>query len=249
MVSNQHHRHHLRGLLSFALVATVAAAGCNLVHRRVEGNGREASQRRDVADFTGVEIGGALTAAVITGSPHGVVVTGDENLLSLVRVTREGRLLVIDMEPEVRVRPRAGLAVTVHLPRLERLEAHGAARVSVSGLTGAGAALSASGASRLEVTGIDSPVLDLEVSGASHVTLAGGVDHLNAEVSGASHVHGRDLAARDTDVEISGAATLEISGQHQVTGDASGAAQVRVWGNPPRLAIETSGASSVKRLP
>jgi hypothetical protein len=246
MASN--HQHHRRGLLFFTIIGLVAAAGCTLVNRRVEGNGREASQRRDAWDFTGVEIGAALTATVVTGAAHAVVVTGDENLLPLVRVERHGDLLVIGMEPGVRAQPRAGLAVTVHLPRLEQLEAHGATRVSVVGLAG-GAALRAHGASRVEVTGIDSPHLDLDVSGASHVTLAGGVDRLSANVSGASHVHARDLAVRDTDVDISGAATLEISGEEQVVGDASGAAQVRVWGNPPRLAVETSGASSVQRLP
>jgi hypothetical protein len=247
--------HHLRlPIIVLALAVTGAGAGaiatgCNLVNRRVEGNGREASQRRDVAGFTAVEVGGALEAHVVTGAAFSVVISGDENLLPLVRAEREGDTLVIGMEPDVRARPRVGLAVTVHLPVLEQVEAHGATRVSVAGLAGRAPALSAHGASRLEVTGVSADRLEVDVSGASNVTLAGGAHLLVADVSGASHVHGRELAVRDAEVDLSGAATLEINGEENVTGDASGASQVRVWGNPPRLAIDTSGASSVKRLP
>jgi hypothetical protein len=34
----------------------------------------------------------------------------------------------------------------------------------------------------------------------------------------------------------------------EISGDASGASTVQVWGAPEKLAVDTSGASSVRRM-
>jgi hypothetical protein len=235
-----------RGLLVIA--AVVGAGACAWTSNKVHGSGKVAEDRRAVQDFTGVEVAGSLTAEVVVGKPFSVVLSGDDNLLPLVRTDVEGGRLVIRTKDRVNVEPKAGLTAIVHLPRLERAEASGASSVTVTGAGGAPLALEASGASKVTAAGLSGDALDVEASGASHVKVTGSFTQLRAEVSGASHLEARELAVKTAALDVSGASGAEVNGQDAVSGSASGASNVKVWGSPPRLAVSTSGASSVESM-
>ena len=171
---------------------------------------------------------------------------GDANLLPYVETRVTGHTLVLATRRHANLRPRAGLSVLVRLPELRRLEAHGASRVVASGLRGPSLVLLLTGASRVRALDVEGERLRVEGHGASDVELTGRVDHLRAQLTGACHVHGRGLGTRRASLELSGASDLDLTGGEDVTGEASGASTVRVWGPAPRLAIETTGASSVR---
>jgi hypothetical protein len=242
----------VRGLFVTALLA--AAGGCAWTSSsKVHGSGKAAEDRRAAEGFTAVEVGGALEADVVVGRPFSVVVAGDDNLVPLVRTEVSDGRLVVRMKDRVNAQPKAGLSVTVHLPRLERAEASGASTVTVTGtVTGAGAAaalaLGASGASKLSAADVAGDAVDVEASGASQVKVAGTSTQLRAEVSGASQLEARALAVRTAALDVSGASGAEVTGHDAVSGSASGASNVKVWGSPSRLAVSTSGASSVESM-
>ena len=119
----------------------------------------------------------------------------------------------------------------------------------MAGATAPQLKLEASGASRINASSVRAEQIAVGASGASHVFLGGGAGKLDADLSGASHLEARGLTTRTAEVEVSGASSAELTGQEAVSGSASGASHVKVWGNPPKLAVETSGASSVKTMP
>jgi hypothetical protein len=202
-----------------------------------------AANRRDLVGFTTVEIGNAIEAEVIAGPAFSVNVTGDPAAVATVVTKIKGETLVVSREGKAQGHVRVAIA----LPLLHGVEVSGASDASVSGLAGEGMRLEASGASRLRVMAIKGEHLALDASGASTVVLAGALDDLVTDVSGASHVRARELTVRKVVVDVSGASTLELSGR-DISGDASGASTVQVWGAPERLAVDTSGASSVRRM-
>jgi hypothetical protein len=241
----------IRPLRALLIIVAISAVGaCNWFSNKVQGSGRKVEDRRSVQDFTAVEVDGALEGQVVVGQPFSVVLAGDDNLLPLVSTEVRGGRLIVRMKDRVDVDPRAGLTATIHLPRLERAEVNGASTLTVTASSGVGPnlVLAASGASKVSAAGLKLESLKLEASGASHVEVTGSAGRLQAEVSGASHLAARELAVRTAAVEVSGASHAEVNGQEDVSGSASGAANVAVWGSPPRLAVSTSGAASVERM-
>jgi hypothetical protein len=203
-------------------------------------------QKRDVGGFKGIDVSKAIVADIAVGQPFKLTVTADAAQLPFVETeVRDGTLHV----GRKRGAPRqeGEVRVTIQLPALERLGLSGASRAAVTGLTGS-ADLDLSGASQARLLDVKGQTLKLDTSGASVVEATGSVAELNADISGASQARIKALAVKSARVDVSGASTLEITGQDSITGDASGASKVRVWGKPARLAVDTSGASSVKSM-
>lgn len=239
----------LGALAVAAFAAFVSAGGCAWTSHRVEGSGKAIEDKRAVENFTAVEIGGSLKGEIIVGEPFSVVVKGDDNLVPLVQTKLDGNQLEVEVKNRVDIRPKAGLSIIIRMPKLERAEASGASELKVGGATGPQLELEASGASHLHAAGVSGDALKVGASGASEVKLGGGVAKLEVDLSGASSLAARELTARTADVDVSGASNADVTSQEAVSGSASGASSVRVWGNPPKLAVDTSGASSVKSMP
>jgi hypothetical protein len=196
------------------------AAACG---DRISGNGRSATEQRDVPVFTRLDVSGAVEAAVTIGSPQSVSVTADSNVLPVITTEVRGGTLVV--EPERNFRWRTPVRVAITVAALTDIEV--------------------SGASTVEVSGVQGSRLALDASGASTIRASGRVDTLDAEASGASRLRLSELAVRDADVDASGASSIELQVSGTLTGEASGASSVRYSGSPS-VTVDTSGASSVR---
>jgi hypothetical protein len=204
--------------------------------------------RPGLSGFITVEVSGALTADVAVAKEFSVEVTGDPRFVPLVVTRVKGDVLAVGVEENARIsNPNPPLRVVVRAPVLRGVEVTGASEVIVSGLTGEGMHLAAHGASRLNARDARGEHVAIDASGASQVEVAGTVDSLVVDVSGASQVRARELEVRKAVVDVSGASTLQLQGQ-DVTGDASGASRLQVWGARQRLAVDSTGASSVQKM-
>lgn len=90
-------------------------------------------------------------------------------------------------------------------------------------------------------------VTGIEASGGSKVTGSGTTDIYALRASGGSDVELRDLAAREVDIDASGGSSVVLFATELATGDASGGSAVTVIGDPPVVAIDTSGGAVVER--
>lgn len=229
-----------------AALALVLFLACKSTPAPTPGSGPTVSGQRQLTGFNVVEIGGAIDADVTAGgTAFSVEVSGDPAAVPLVITRVKGETLEVMRESSS---SNAGkVHVSVKLPTLLGVELSGASTAVVAGLSGEGIRVAASGASRLKVKDTKGTHLALDASGASTVDVTGAIDDLVTDVSGASQVHARDLVVRKAVVDVSGASRLELNGK-DVSGDATGASSVQVWGGPQRLAVETSGASSVTSM-
>lgn len=85
----------------------------------------------------------------------------------------------------------------------------------------------------------------LDASGASEVQASGSASAYKLDASGASQMDLRDLEALDIDVDVSGASDVDLFATGTVRGEVSGASDVKVYGKPISVLIDSSGASSV----
>jgi hypothetical protein len=229
-----------------ATVALIVLAGCkSATQAPPPSSGPVAGGKRELAGFNLVEIGGAIEADVTTGPAFSVELSGDPAAVALVLTRVKGDTLEITRESSSRGAGK--VHASIKLPVLHGIELAGASEAVVSGLAGEGIRVGASGASQLKVTATKGQHLAIDASGASRVEIGGAIDDLVIDVSGASQVRARDLVVGKAVVDVSGASSLELNGQ-DVSGDASGASNVKVWGGRQRLAVDTSGASSVSSM-
>jgi hypothetical protein len=198
------------------------------------------TESRDVGAFTAVLARGSIVAEirVVPDQPPSVEVSGDEDLVPLVRTAVSSDRLVVEM-PATSMFLRRAPVVTISTPTLSRLEANDSARatsdtvlgeevsvtsrdssqVTVDTVTAEKAAsITASGSSITEVGSVAAAECSITASDSS-MTEVGSVAAAECSItaSGSSMAEARD-------VEATGALAAEVEGSSMVTVDGAAAA-------------------------
>ena len=94
---------------------------------------------------------------------------------------------------------------------------------------------------------IDAKKLSFDISGASDATISGNAADLKVDASGASDFKGFDLVTNYCTAQASGASSVNITVNKELSAHASGASSVRFKGEGLIRDIKTSGSSNVSR--
>jgi hypothetical protein len=191
----------------------------------VEGSGNTAAETRDLSDFNAVEVGGVFQVEIVAQKEFGVTVEADDNLLEYIKTEVDGDVLKI--QADKRLNSRSPIRIRISAPNIEKIDASGVAKVSVSNLNNSS--------------------LDVDTSGASKIALAGETAALNVQVSGASNIDAENLKTVKCFVDASGASHVSVNVADTLKADASGASRITYTGNPTSVQKDVSGASGVSR--
>lgn len=227
------------GLLIFiaALIAGICLAnvfstgeltgkGFNLsINHSVNGSGSVASEKRDLADFTEIEVSGVVQVEAIAGKDYSVEVEADDNLLPFVITEVSGGVLRLKTQKSIST--KNSIRVRVTAPDIKSLEASGASKVSLDG--------------------VSNEIFQIDASGASKITVSGETANLIIDVSGASKIDAGNMQSENATVDASGASGVTVFAANELKADASGASSIVYAGSPKDLIKKTSGASSVKQ--
>ena len=189
-----------------------------------KGSGNVASEKREVGEFSKIDVSHVFQVEVIAQSEYAVEVEADDNLLQFIKTEVRGGTLHIDLDQ--RVKTRNGMRVRVSAPNIDRVQASGASRVDVSNLRNGEFAV--------------------DTSGASKITAAGQTGNLIVDVSGASQLDLSGLSAATANIDASGASKVNVNVANELIADASGASRITYAGSP-KVSKSTSGASSVSQ--
>ena len=190
----------------------------------IKGSGNVLTEKRSVADFKAIEVGGVFDVEVVAQKEFGVEIEADDNLLPYIKTEVRGGTLEISNEKRLSTKSR--IRVRISAPDIERLQV--------------------SGASKLSLSNVKNDSLTVDASGASKVSVAGETRNLDVELSGASKLDAENLKAENVDVDGSGASSAGVNVSGDLKADLSGASKVTYTGNPRNLQKSTSGASSVR---
>lgn len=190
----------------------------------VKGSGNVINEKRDLANFNAIEVGGIFEVEVTANKEFSVEVEADDNLLQYIRTEVKGNTL--EIRTEKRISPQGKIRVRVSAPNIENLQV--------------------SGASKLSLSNVKNDSLKVDASGASKIKVDGETSNLEVELSGASRLDAENLKAENVNVDGSGASSAAVNVSGDLKADLSGASKVTYTGNPRNLEKSTSGASSVK---
>lgn len=191
----------------------------------IQGSGTSRIETRNVAGFTKIEAGGALSVEISVQKAFSVAIEADDNLLANIKTEISGSTLKIYSAD--RISPKTRINVVISMPALESVDI--------------------SGASDGVITNIKSESLELKASGASKIKVDGAAKSLEANASGASTIDAEDLRVEDAEVETSGASRASVAATNDLKVNASGASKISYTGEPKNIKQNSSGASSVTK--
>jgi hypothetical protein len=214
----------IAGLL---VAAAVTVLGCQefVEGTRVTeiGSGTPASEDRDVEGFGKLSISASIRAEIRFGSPVGVRVTADDNLLDNLATRVVGDRLEITIDGSV------------------QMESPMLVEVTVPGLT----ALDAASMSTLLVTGFAGDELHVRSESSATVEVDGTVGSLDVVGTSAGIVRLGELRATTASVELDSAAHAWVRATDSVQGSVSSAAVLSLVEAPADVAVETDSAGQV----
>jgi hypothetical protein len=190
----------------------------------VRGSGDVRNEKRNVAEFNAIEVGGVFEVEVVAQKEFSVEVEADDNLLQYIKTEVRGGMLEISTDKKIS--PKGRVRIRISAPDIEKLQVSGVSKVSL--------------------IDVKNDSLKVYASGASKINVSGETKDLEAELSGASKIEAENLKAENANVDGSGASCASVNVSGDLKADLSGASKVTYTGNPRNLEKSTSGASSVK---
>lgn len=212
----------------------------------IKGNGNVISQKRDISNFTSIDVSNGFDVIISQGNECTVEVEADENLHKVIITKVKNGVLHVYADENIRKAKKT--AIYISFKDLESLDVSGAVDLESAGVINANELyVDCSGASDVELY-LQVNKLKLDVSGASDLDLEGTAAHFNADVSGASDIDAFQLHADNVSVDASGASSIDVHAVSTFEAESSGASDIRYKGDPKVNRVSTSGAGDVHRL-
>ena len=170
----------------------------------------------------------ALDVEIVRGADPSVTVTTDDNVIDKIEssIGRNGAL-VVRRADGYNLQTQEPIKLRIVTPKCDSVVVSGASVVSLKEFS--------------------QEELRTKVSGASKFTLDSQIDHIELQASGASKVYADHHEAKTVEIQLSGASVVAIAAADTIEGSVSGSSSLTYSGKPDRVAVETSGASRVKR--
>ncbi len=203
-------------------------------------------ETRNVSGFSAITIGGALEVYMKQGNTEGVELEGEdlESIITEVsggtlRINRKGKKWGWNVKK---------VTAYITYKSIDRLAVSGASDVESEGtITAKDFDLELQGASSVSLR-IETGELKGDVQGASKAKIKGRCNNQDIVIQGASKYDAEDLESKDVYIRSSGASTAYIRATGELDARAGGASTIRYGGNPERVNVDSSGASTVKRM-
>ncbi|MBL8957111.1 MAG: DUF2807 domain-containing protein [Myxococcaceae bacterium] len=248
------------------LLLSLAVAGCDCAS--VPGSGVSKTEDRDVGlDYRRVQVGNGIKLTLTEGDPAKVKVTADDNIVPFIVTEVVEGSLIVKVRDDQPLAPSTDVNVEVSTKQLDWVSASGASEVTASGglvcnilaidtsgaskvtldsAIGSSLWVHASGASEISIRKVSALVGNLDASGASKISFTeGNLDALDVKASGSSKVALIGVTSKTTTVDVSGASEIEVQASEKISGNASGASDIKVRGNPGSREVGVSGGSDV----
>lgn len=233
-----------RGAL--ATLAPLAVAACGLpvdwYGSEVAGSGTVTTETRRITGYDRIEIGGEFDVTVTQGGAPSLTLTGDDNLLPLVRTEVQDGTLIVEEEEDFH--SSEGIEIAISAPSLRGISASGSSEVRVTGVRASEFQASVSGSSEMAAEGAFGD-LAASVSGSGEIWMKGTAETIDASVSGSGEMDLSGVPARSANVRVSGSGDVHVFVTEALNASVSGSGDVLYGGNP-RVSEEVSGSGSVR---
>ena len=211
------------------------------------------AEPRNLSGFHAIKVSNAFTVYISQGNEDAVAISATKAEYREKIITKvENGVLIIKFDDDKKFwknwnGDKQKLKAYISIKKIDRLSVSGACDVFIEdGISAEELSIHLSGASDLKGK-VEAKKLTCDISGASDMTISGNAAEVNVEASGASDFKGFDLVSNYCNAKASGASSVNITVNKELSASASGASDVRFKGEGLIRDIKTSGASNVSR--
>ncbi|MFP5042280.1 head GIN domain-containing protein [Parasediminibacterium sp. JCM 36343] len=206
---------------------------------------------RVAKNFHEVEVSGAIDLYLSQGNEEAVAVSGSSSeIAAKIKTEVKNGVLKIYFDNQGsgwKSWGNAKMKAYVTFKNLNRIEASGACNVKApQTIKAADLKIEMSGASDF-VGDIVASNLKLDASGASNMKVSGMASDVTIDASGASSIKGYELKTAMCKIDASGAASVRIRVNKELTAEASGGSCVYYKGDGVIKYMDASGGASIKK--
>jgi hypothetical protein len=191
----------------------------------VQGSGIAATEARELAGFSSVELAGSNNVAVRVGGKQSVLVRADDNLLRLVTTQVQAGTLVIGNTGNFTAKSPMSVEITV--PSLETL--------------------TLSGSGTLAADSVQMQRLTVTLSGSGVVRASGTVTRLDVSLDGSGDVQLGQLVARDVRAVLTTSGRIVVTATNSLDAAVRGSGAIVYGGNPAHVTTSVTGKGAITR--
>jgi hypothetical protein len=210
-----------------------------------------ASPRPISGSFSKIKVSNAMKVVLTQGNTESVVVSASEEKYKadIITEVKNNTLHIYSDNNGMWVnKTNRKLKVYVSFKQLEAITVSGASDVAVAdAIKQQSLRVEVSGASTLK-TAVDLNTLAIDMSGASKLAISGKAEALNIDCSGASDLQGYKLEATTAKIDVSGASSLQLTVNKEISAEASGASKINYKGSATVTNLKASGVSKISKV-
>lgn len=237
----------LRFFVAVGSLLLVAAVLSSCSFGVVVGSGRSTTETRDVSDFSALEFAFLGNLTITKGDAESLTITGDDNIVSLIRTRVSNGVLRIDAGSTNVGRTIIPLEYELIVKNLDSVNLSGLGSIGAAELSGDRVTLVLSGAGTLRVDDLNADELSVTMAGLGDANVAGVVNRQTVTVSGAGSYYAADLRSQTAKVTISGLGSAEVWPVETLSATISGAGSIQYAGSP-QVTQQVSGLGSIEAL-
>ncbi len=218
-------------------------------NNKIKGNGKVISETRTTSDYDAIKVAGSFDVDLVAGKEGKIIIKGEENLVSAIKVEVEDNVLKIYVEKGTNIRPSMGkkIEVTVPFEKISEVSLAGSGNIQSKNAIKNDkftAKLAGSGNFNLEV---NSTNLELNLSGSGNINLKGSSDSLTTKLAGSGNIEATNLKAKNVDANVSGSGNSRVNCAENLTARIAGSGDIKYTGNPEKRDVKVSGSGSITK--
>jgi hypothetical protein len=235
-------------LLAILVTGAMLIAGCSMIPQTcIDGSGRVITEDRAVPVFQSVTLNTPAVLTVIQGSPQGVQITADDNVLPLISTTvRNGVLSIGYTRPCIL--PTSAVQIHARSADISRLSILGAGDIRSDGVIRGSTLTSAITGSGNMNLAAEVSTLSSSITGTGVVVLTGTADDLALSIPGAGTIDASKLRASRVTVEILGSGNALVDVTDSLTVKITGSGSVLYSGNPSSIDQSITGSGTIRKV-
>lgn len=237
----------LRGIITSILLVLSAGVLAACAFGMVIGSGKSVTETRAVSDFDAVDFAFIGDLVITQGEEESLTITGDDNIVDLIRTTVRDGVLRIDAGSASVGQTRVPLRYALTVKNLASLSLSGLGNITADKLASDNVTLSLSGAGAVTIGDLKADTLAVTMSGLGNANLTGEVNKQAVDVSGAGSYYAGELRSQAATVTISGLGNAEVWVVETLAAKISGAGSIRYRG-APQVTETVSGLGDIEAM-
>lgn len=219
----------------------------NAQSSKIKGNGKVVTETKTTGDYDAIKVGGSFDVNLVAGKEGKIILKGEENLLSVIKVEVEDNTLKIYVDKMVNIRPTSKIEITVPFEKISAVSLAGSGNLKTKDQIKSetfAAKLAGSGNVNLNV---DSNNFELNLSGSGDVILKGSADKFTSKLAGSGNVNASDLKSKNVEANVAGSGNSIVNCEGSLTARVAGSGNIKYFGNPEKRDVKVSGSGNIKK--